>query len=321
MGWISGMVNLWADLTSNQWVSFRDAQGSPIAKLVVLPNSDELMNKTEALQHLGLNASLLSGLAANQLITKYDLDTSKRATAWRPIYPYCVQTDPAIYYNVLLNKVFIRNNCGRSLNGTSVTYSVAANVYSSIISQEDADGQAISVANANGQAYANSIGSCTVPAFYSSFMSASAAKNDCGAGKKGSIVETQAIGGMFNSDISQADADYKALTYLNANKQANANAQGTCIVAPTIFYPEGISPNGDGVNDTLYLPNLSYYPNNHLYVYTRAGSLVYDAASYHNAVWNGQWNNTGGLVPAGSYYYTVYINGNLIRQTNLTVLY
>jgi gliding motility-associated-like protein len=321
MGWISGIVNLWADLTNSQWVSFRDAQGSPIAKLVVLPNSDALMNKTEALDHLGLNAAALSGLAANQLITKYDMDTAKRATAWRPVYPYCVQTDPPVYYNVLLNKVFIRDNCGRSYNGTSVTYTVAANVYSSLISQEDADGQALSLANTNGQAYANSNGSCTIPAFFSSYMAVTAVKNDCGAGQTGSNVETQAVGRMFNSDISQSDANNKALAYLNGCKQANANAQGTCSVIPQVSYPEGMSPNGDGINDTLRLINLEYYPDNHVYVYSRAGSLVYDAAGYHNAVWNGRWNNTGGLVPTGSYYYIVYINGNFIRQTNLTVLY
>jgi gliding motility-associated-like protein len=321
MGWISGIVNLWADLTNSQWVSFRDAQGSPIAKLIVLPNSDELMNKTEALEHLGLAASRLAGLAANQLITKYDMDYARRPTAWRPIYPYCIQTDPTVYYNVLLNKVFIRNNCGRGYNGTSVTYTVAANVYSSIISQEDADGQAINLANTNGQAYANSYGSCTVPAFFSVAMSASAVKNDCGAGKTGSIVQTQVVGGTFNSDISQADADNKALTWLNGCKQDNANAQGTCAVTATISFPEGISPNGDGYNDTLKLVNLQFYPDNHVYVYTRAGSLVYDAASYHNAEWNGRLYNTGGFVPSGSYYYILNINGNFVRQTNLTVAY
>jgi hypothetical protein len=66
-----------------------------------------------------------------------------------------------VYYNVAQSKVFQRNNCG-SAYGTHVTYSVTAGLYSSVVSQQDADNQAIAYLNSTGPAYANTQGNCIV---------------------------------------------------------------------------------------------------------------------------------------------------------------
>lgn len=63
------------------------------------------------------------------------------------------------YGNVaIVNQPYQRNNCGAGESGTTVNVSIAANTYTSSISQADADLQATNVA----QAIANSTGTCLV---------------------------------------------------------------------------------------------------------------------------------------------------------------
>ncbi|PZR28925.1 MAG: hypothetical protein DI535_04195 [Citrobacter freundii] len=56
---------------------------------------------------------------------------------------------------------FTRNNCGTGYTGGAVTYTIAANTYSSSVSLADANQQAVNAVNAGGQAYANANGTCT----------------------------------------------------------------------------------------------------------------------------------------------------------------
>jgi YD repeat-containing protein len=70
-------------------------------------------------------------------------------------------TFTGVYYNVAKSGIFSRNNCSAGYAGSPVQYTVAANTYTSTISQADADQKAQNDVNANGQAYANSHGTCT----------------------------------------------------------------------------------------------------------------------------------------------------------------
>lgn len=72
-------------------------------------------------------------------------------------YNYVLPT----FYNAAKNQSFVKNNCGSGqLPGNSINYSVPANIYTSNISQADADQKARNDININGQAYANANGSC-----------------------------------------------------------------------------------------------------------------------------------------------------------------
>jgi len=66
-----------------------------------------------------------------------------------------------VYYNVTMSATVTKNNCGRGLTGSRVTYTVAARTYSSTVSQSAANRLATSDLNANKQAYANSNGTCS----------------------------------------------------------------------------------------------------------------------------------------------------------------
>jgi hypothetical protein len=78
-------------------------------------------------------------------------------------YNYAGQPENCnLFVNTQQQGTYIRNNCTSCQIGSSVTYSVQSGLYSSTISQADADSKAQADISANGQAYANANGTCTV---------------------------------------------------------------------------------------------------------------------------------------------------------------
>ncbi|MFN0290106.1 DUF5977 domain-containing protein [Pedobacter helvus] len=78
-------------------------------------------------------------------------------------YNYRTAISATLYQNTLQSQLFTRNNCGTGYAGGEVLYTVAANTYSSTLSQAAADALALADISANGQNYANNNGTC-VPA-------------------------------------------------------------------------------------------------------------------------------------------------------------
>lgn len=75
-------------------------------------------------------------------------------------YGICSQIP--LYWNEEQTGTYQKQGCGSGLVGTYVDYVVSGNTYGSVISLIDANNQAIADVIANGQAYANSHGSCVV---------------------------------------------------------------------------------------------------------------------------------------------------------------
>ncbi len=82
--------------------------------------------------------------------------------------------------------------------------------------------------------------------------------------------------------------------------------------------PNGITPNGDGVNDELVfdvlLNNIEEYPDNEIVIFNRWGDEVYHAKPYNND-WAGT-NQGGGDLPHATYYYILRLNianGDILR--------
>jgi hypothetical protein len=103
----------------------------------------------------------------NNTIVYYEYDGFNRLKDIRDmdrnilqLYDY-QHNQPFTYYNVVKSGGFIKNNCPCGQTGSAtVTYTVAANTYSSHAGQWDADQLAQNDINANGQHYANTHGSC-----------------------------------------------------------------------------------------------------------------------------------------------------------------
>ncbi len=71
----------------------------------------------------------------------------------------------------------------------------------------------------------------------------------------------------------------------------------------------GFSPNGDGINDTLFIDDLDEYPNNLISVYNRSGKLVYQKKGYDNS-WTGTSSevSSGSKLPVGAYLLLLDLN-------------
>lgn len=102
-------------------------------------------------------SSTVSQAAADALATA---DIAANGQTYANAKGTCTVTTPTVYESKAQSKSFTRNNCGSGYTGSAVTYSVAAGKYQSTLSQAAADGLATSEINSNGQANANSKGTC-----------------------------------------------------------------------------------------------------------------------------------------------------------------
>jgi hypothetical protein len=113
-------------------------------------------------------AGMTSQADANNHITYYEYDGLGRLNIVRDQARNVIKRidytfENQIFYNHTLITNIARNNCGSpSYQGATVPYTVAANTYSSIISQADAEAKAAADAAANAQAYANTHAGCNV---------------------------------------------------------------------------------------------------------------------------------------------------------------
>ena len=74
----------------------------------------------------------------------------------------------------------------------------------------------------------------------------------------------------------------------------------------------GVSPDGDGINDYLMIDNIEHFPENQVILYNRWGRKVYETKNYNskNNVFVGVAEGNGIVgsgekLPAGTYYYVV----------------
>lgn len=89
--------------------------------------------------------------------------------------------------------------------------------------------------------------------------------------------------------------------------------------------PNGITPNGDGVNDELVFDQIlstpeEDMPDNEIIIFNRWGDIVYQAKPYQND-WRGV-NQSGDDLPHGTYYYILRLNiadGNILKG-DITIL-
>lgn len=209
-----------------------------------------------------------------------------------------------LYFNTAQSGTFTKNNCASGGTGSSVTYNVAASVYTSNISQADADSKAQADVNANGQAYANSNGSCT---FYNTHQSGSYQKNNCTSGGTGAYVTYNVSANAYSSTISQADADSKAIAEIAANGQAYANANGQCTfynTAQSVTYQKNnCAPGGTGSNVTYTILSGTFSS------FTSQADADNQALSYANA--NGQaYANSNGVCT----FYSVSKSGTYTKN-------
>jgi gliding motility-associated-like protein len=89
-----------------------------------------------------------------------------------------------------------------------------------------------------------------------------------------------------------------------------------------IFIPEGISPNDDGVNDSLDLTGLWAFPNAEWTIFNRWGQVVFTANAKNPVAWNGKCNAAGcngKLLPEGVYFIVFDYRDGLHKRVNANI--
>ena len=139
------------------------------------------------------------------------------------------------WYNDRKSKMFQKTDCEVTEVGSMVEYVVEAGRFSSSVSKEDANQKALDALEAEGPGYANEHGTCETNLWYNVEKSKVFYKNDCEDGFIGAPYTYTVEAGKYISDVSQEDADKKALDDIERNGQEQANLNGECIEDPNYF--------------------------------------------------------------------------------------
>lgn len=139
------------------------------------------------------------------------------------------------WYNDRKSKMFQKTDCEVTEVGSMVEYVVEAGRFSSSVSKEDANQKALEALEAEGPGYANEHGTCETNLWYNVEKSKVFYKNDCEDGFIGAPYTYTVEAGKYTSDVSQEDADKKALDDIEKNGQEQANLNGECIEDPNYF--------------------------------------------------------------------------------------
>jgi len=109
-------------------------------------------------------------------------------------------------------------------------------------------------------------------------------------------METYTI--TVTQDAPGSDNAYQPVSVANPTNSVGLEDEG-------ILVHQGVSPNGDGINDFLQIDNISQYPDNKLMIMDRNGQLIFDASGYNNSskVFDGHSNKTGQMQLPGTYFY------------------
>jgi gliding motility-associated-like protein len=114
--------------------------------------------------------------------------------------------------------------------------------------------------------------------------------------------------GVVGSQLSNYPAGIYTVTVTDT--LGCSNSQQVEILSEINAY-NGVSPNGDGYNDIFHIDCIENFPNNIVYIYNRAGQLVYVEEGYNNNTifFEGLGNEgiylSGNELPDGTYYYVV----------------
>lgn len=81
-----------------------------------------------------------------------------------------------------------------------------------------------------------------------------------------------------------------------------------CTNVDGLTFYTGITPNGDGNNETWQIDSIVFFPENSVSIYNRWGDLVWSGKNYDNVniVWDGK-NKNGKPLPDATYFYLVEI--------------
>jgi len=112
--------------------------------------------------------------------------------------------------------------------------------------------------------------------------------------------------GILNPTATPTITTNYILTITDGNSCVSSDSL-LITVLPIVFdgkISNVFTPNGDGINDSFYIENISYYPDNEVSIYNIYGLTVFSQIGYKND-WQGTYNNA--TLPDGTYFYIIKI--------------
>ena len=97
----------------------------------------------------------------------------------------------------------------------------------------------------------------------------------------------------------------------------------TEVVLPgNVIVYNNLTPNGDGINDMFMIDGIEEFPDNKVQIFNRWGAVVYEVSGYNNKdkAFTGSANSGlsigQGILPSGTYYYTILytVDNQVVRR-------
>jgi gliding motility-associated-like protein len=133
----------------------------------------------------------------------------------------------------------------------------------------------------------------------------------------GSVINEAIVTATDTNDTSVSDTsdDPNDLNNIDADDDGDPD-DPTVIELPDgckIIVNNGVSPNGDGINDYLHIYGLGCYSSNEIEIFNRWGVKVFETKNYENSdingfkgISNGRTTiNQGDGLPTGHYWYVL----------------
>jgi gliding motility-associated-like protein len=100
--------------------------------------------------------------------------------------------------------------------------------------------------------------------------------------------------------------DETTMFYVTVTDENGCTATDSILVevTPGIEFPDGITPNGDGINDTWRIDNIDLFDDAIVEVYNRWGQALFISAAGYPVPWDGRYK--GKDLPVGTYYYVIH---------------
>lgn len=128
------------------------------------------------------------------------------------------------------------------------------------------------------------------------------------------------LGAVFDCSIPFTEGQY---TNPETGCISNYTVDLQCYPCKKLLIPDVITPNGDGMNETFFIPQINEMPNiygqNLLKIFNSKGDLVLEEVNYKND-WNGT-DKFGKALPLGTYFYLFQFDENQsLISGNLTII-
>lgn len=85
---------------------------------------------------------------------------------------------------------------------------------------------------------------------------------------------------------------------------------GSVVLDTSLKVSEGLTPNGDNINDRWYIENIERYPDARIWVYSRWGAEVFHQAGNYTNNWDATYKNNTKKLPSAPYLYQIDQDNN-----------